>query len=84
MTFRAIYVAPCLRCRRDVAKISQGANGGFDVVCDPAAQGCGRRGGYEGSEALAVEAWNLSNDRSQSAGAQALVEAATRRAGGAR
>lgn len=81
MTFRAIYVAPCIRCGRDIANVRAG-HGGFDVICDPGAQGCGRRGTFEGSEALAVEAWNLANDRKQSPGAQALVEAASRRAAG--
>ena len=79
MIWRAIFVATCPICGRDVARVFS-APKGFAVMCDPESGGCGAESVGASSEALAIENWNQCPSPAARAVAQAAWDRSARRA----
>lgn len=57
MSFQKVWVSPCPKCGRDVAR-SAHVPEGYRVTCAPELEGCGHSGADEWSEELAIFSWN--------------------------
>lgn len=57
MSMLTLYASVCPCCGRDVARITQAADG-FRMICDPELNGCGAEGSVGDTESEALTIWN--------------------------